>query len=145
MSYLIHYSIQPFRHFKFRLHIAHCDHSRDFSIKTAEVTQDYATRIHMRLHRFQYFYHMSEHSVQCSILKRPVSTQCELCLFYVCGVLCLAGHVVVCFVFVECVVLSRLSCDTLHTSTHIHTHSDNHYNRNKFVIIYIYIYMQYFT
>ena len=41
--------------FVVRLHIAHCDYSHNFSIRTAEVTLDYVIRIHVRLHRSNTF------------------------------------------------------------------------------------------
>ena len=69
-----HYSrfrvfIQP------RLHIALCNHSRDFSIRTAEA---YAWLRHQNSREtppFQYFYHVSDRRVQCAIgTKNPETT-----------------------------------------------------------------------
>ena len=49
-SWCVLIDIQSVQGFQSRLHIAHCNHSRDFSSRMAEVTHDYAIGIHVRLH-----------------------------------------------------------------------------------------------
>ena len=67
--------------FLVRLHIALCDHSHDFSIRTTDAHARLCNRNLRKPPPFLYFYHVSDRRVQCAIRTKNAETTvaCQIC------------------------------------------------------------------